>query len=84
LSDENRRQLWIPRGFAHGFVVLSETADFFYKCDNLYRPENEISIRWNDPLIGIDWGFEDPSLSEKDAGAPLLSELKNLPRFGEV
>lgn len=84
LSGENRRQLWIPRGFAHGFVVLSETADFFYKCDDFYRPENEISIRWNDPTIRIDWGFENPSLSAKDAAAPMLNELKTLPRFGEV
>ena len=49
LSEENRRQLWVPRGFAHGFAVLSETADFFYKCDDLYSPKDEISVRWNDP-----------------------------------
>ena len=72
LSEENRRQLWVPRGFAHGFVVLSETADFFYKCDDLYSPKDEVSIRWNDPAIGIDWGIEAPSLSAKDADAPLL------------
>ena len=62
LSEENRRQLWVPRGFAHGFVVLSETADFFYKCDDLYSPKDEISVRWNDPAIGIDWGVDKPSL----------------------
>jgi dTDP-4-dehydrorhamnose 3,5-epimerase len=84
LSEENRRQLWVPRGFAHGFVVLSETADFFYKCDNLYSPENEVSIRWNDPAIGIDWGIGAPSLSAKDADAPLLNDLKNLPMYGQV
>lgn len=84
LSEENRRQLWVPRGFAHGFVVLSETADFFYKCDDLYSPKDEISIRWNDPAIGIDWGVETPSLSAKDADAPLLAEVKNLPRYGQV
>jgi dTDP-4-dehydrorhamnose 3,5-epimerase len=84
LSEENRRQLWVPRGFAHGFVVLSETADFFYKCDDLYSPKDEVSIRWNDPAIGIDWGVETPSLSAKDADAPLLAEIKNLPRYGQV
>lgn len=84
LNGENRRQLWVPRGFAHGFAVLSETADFFYKCDALYSPKDEISIRWNDPAIGIDWGLADPSLSPKDADAPLLADVKNLPRYGEI
>src|ERR1700754_2349776 len=84
LSEENRRQLWVPRGFAHGFVVLSETADFFYKCDDLYSPKDEISIRWNDPAIGIDWGVEEPSLSAKDADAPLLTDVKNLPVYGQI
>jgi dTDP-4-dehydrorhamnose 3,5-epimerase len=84
LSEENRRQLWVPRGFAHGFVVLSETADFFYKCDDLYSPKDEVSIRWNDPAIGIDWGIEAPSLSAKDADAPLLADVKNLPIYGRV
>src|SRR5271169_5317447 len=58
LSDENRRQFWVPRGFAHGFVVLSETADFFYKCDAPYSPADEVVVRWNDPALGIDWGIE--------------------------
>ncbi|WP_424631811.1 dTDP-4-dehydrorhamnose 3,5-epimerase [Bradyrhizobium sp. SYSU BS000235] len=84
LSEENRRQLWVPRGFAHGFVVLSETADFFYKCDDLYSPKDEISIRWDDPAIGIDWGVEKPSLSTKDADAPLLTDVKNLPVYGQI
>jgi dTDP-4-dehydrorhamnose 3,5-epimerase len=84
LSEENRRQLWVPRGFAHGFVVLSETADFFYKCDDIYSPKDEVSVRWNDPAIGIDWGIDAPSLSAKDADAPLLSEVKNLPMYGHV
>jgi dTDP-4-dehydrorhamnose 3,5-epimerase len=84
LSEENRRQLWVPRGFAHGFVVLSETADFFYKCDDLYSPKDEVSIRWNDPAIGINWGIEAPSLSAKDADAPLLKHVKNLPMYGQV
>ncbi|MBR0687402.1 dTDP-4-dehydrorhamnose 3,5-epimerase [Bradyrhizobium manausense] len=84
LNEDNRRQLWVPRGFAHGFAVLSETADFFYKCDALYSPKDEISVRWNDPAIGIDWGLADPSLSPKDADAPLLADVKNLPRYGEI
>src|SRR5215510_1863468 len=84
LSEDNRRQLWIPRGFAHGFVVLSETADFFYKCDELYSPSDEIAIRHNDPAIGIDWGIETPNLSARDAQAPLLAEVSRLPEYGKV
>ncbi|MCG2645520.1 MULTISPECIES: dTDP-4-dehydrorhamnose 3,5-epimerase [Bradyrhizobium] len=84
LSEENRRQLWVPRGFAHGFAVLSETADFFYKCDELYSPKNELVVRWNDPAIGINWGVPNPSLAQRDAEAPLLAEVKNLPRYGQV
>jgi len=84
LSEHNRWQLWVPRGFAHGFVVLSETADFFYKCDEFYSPKDEIVVRWDDPAIGIKWGVENPSLSARDAAAPLLSEVKNLPVFGQV
>ena len=84
LSEDNRRQFWVPRGFAHGFVVLSETADFFYKCDELYSPKDEILVRWDDPAIGINWGVENPSLSAKDAAAPLLSEVKNLPVYGQI
>jgi len=84
LSEENRRQLWVPRGFAHGFLVLSETADFLYKCDELYSPKDEIVVRWNDPAIGIAWGMENPFLSARDAAAPLLSEITNLPVYGQV
>jgi dTDP-4-dehydrorhamnose 3,5-epimerase len=84
LSDENYRQVWVPRGFAHGFVVLSESADCFYKCDEFYSPNDQIVIRWNDPIIGVNWGVEKPVLSERDATAPLLSEIKNLPVFGTV
>ncbi|CAL80613.1 dTDP-4,deoxyrhamnose 3,5 epimerase [Bradyrhizobium sp. ORS 278] len=84
LSEENRRQLWVPRGFAHGFVVLSESADFFYKCDDYYSPKDEMSVRWNDPAIGIDWGVPEPKLSPKDAEAPLLAEARNLPVYGQI
>ncbi len=73
LSEENRRQLWVPPGFAHGFVVLSPTADFLYKTTDYYAPEYERSIAWNDPDLAIDWHFEGtPSLSAKDMkGVPL-------------
>jgi dTDP-4-dehydrorhamnose 3,5-epimerase len=80
LSDENKRQLFIPRGFAHGFSVLSEEAIFQYKCDNLYAPQQEGAVAWNDPEIGIDWGLkpEDIILSEKDSKHPLLKDAEEL------
>jgi dTDP-4-dehydrorhamnose 3,5-epimerase len=81
LSDENRRQFWVPRGFAHGFVVLSGTADFFYKCDAPYSPADEVVVRWNDPALGIDWGVTAPSLSARDAAARPLAEIDNLPIY---
>lgn len=75
LSESNHRMLWVPEQFAHGFYVLSETADFQYKCTAQYDPEHEISIRWDDPNLAIDWPLvagEQPSLSEKDrSGSPL-------------
>jgi dTDP-4-dehydrorhamnose 3,5-epimerase len=80
----NLRQLWVPRGFAHGFVVLSETADFFYRCDALYSPADEITIRWNDPAIGINWEVDAPTLAPRDAKAPLLKDIDLLPMYGEV
>ncbi len=82
LNDENHRQIWVPRGFAHGFAVLSELADFFYKCDDFYRPNNEIVVRWNDPTLGISWGIGSPTLSARDAAAPLLANVKGLPIYG--
>lgn len=80
LSDENHRQLFIPRGFAHGFSVLSEEAILQYKCDNYYSPKNEGAIAWNDPAIGIDWLLpeEDIILSAKDATHPTLAEAEGL------
>ena len=84
LSDSNFRQLWVPRGFAHGFAVLSESADFFYKCDHLYSPANELVIRWDDPAIGIDWRITNAALSDRDAAAPLLKDVTGLPFFGQV
>lgn len=76
LSDQNKMQLWLPPGFAHGFLVLSESADFEYKCTDYYDPSDEGSILWNDPALCIPWATETPLLSEKDANAPLLADLK--------
>lgn len=74
LSGQNRRQVWVPRGFAHAFVVLSETAEVLYKVTDVYDPAGERSIRWDDPAIGIDWPLDTPPLlSAKDADAPLLA-----------
>ena len=77
LSDENKRQFMIPRGFAHGFVVVSETAEFAYKCDEFYHPEDEGGIMWNDPDVGVEWpDVGEIILSEKDKHHPTLSESK--------
>ena len=80
LSGENHRQLFIPRGFAHGFAVLSEEALFQYKCDNYYAPQSEGAIAWNDPQIGIDWRIDPANviLSEKDSRHPRLDEAPEL------
>ena len=80
LTGDNHHQLFVPRGFAHGFSVLSEEAIFQYKCDNLYAPQAEGAIAWNDPEIGIDWGLpaEDVLLSAKDAAHPLLKDSEYL------
>lgn len=81
LSGENKRQLWVPAGFAHGFCVTSETADVVYKCTALYDPSTDRGIRWNDPAIGIEWPGIEPLLSPKDAAAPLLADATLLPVF---
>jgi len=75
LSGENKRQFYIPPGFAHGFVVLSETALFQYKCTEFYSPKDEMAIRWDDPDIGIEWPVEQPLLSERDAKALRLQAM---------
>ena len=77
LSEENRRQFFIPKGFAHGFLVLSDEAEFVYKCDDFYHPEDEGGLMWNDPTVAIEWpldGIDEVKLSDKD---------KNNPHFGE-
>lgn len=74
LSAENRRMLYIPRGFGHGFLTLSDDVEFIYKVDNFYSRECDRSIRFDDPQIGVEWGIADPILSDKDRNAPLLSQ----------
>lgn len=78
LSAENQRQLWIPPGFGHGFLVLSETADFLYKTSGRYAPDCEGAVRWDDPALGIDWPLQglSPTLSGKDLAAPLLADAR--------
>ena len=77
LSEDNHRQFFIPRGFAHGFVVLTDEVIFQYKCDNFYAPQSEGAIAWDDPDLGIDWGIPagDALLSEKDSKHPLLKDI---------
>lgn len=75
LSEENKKQLLIPRGFGHGFVTLTDHVEFLYKADNYYAPEADGGIRWNDPDIGVDWGISNPILSEKDTKNPFLKDI---------
>ena len=75
LSEQNKLQVWIPPGFAHGFLVLSDSADFEYKCTEYYHPEDEHCLMWNDPEVAIDWPINDPILSEKDKLGLFLKDL---------
>jgi len=83
LSERNRHQLFIPKGFAHGFCVLSETALFAYKCSDFYAPDCDLGVQWCDPAIGIRWPVADPLLSAKDRQLPLLTDIppERLPVF---
>ena len=76
LNDDNHRQMWVPPGYAHGFCVLSEVADFQYKCTDFYFPADEGGLAWNDPDVGIPWPITEPQLSAKDANNPRLRDLK--------
>lgn len=78
LSEENHRQLFLPKGFAHGFCVLSDTAVLQYKCDEFYAPQSEGSVRWDDPEIGIEWPLSDVVLSDKDKFAPYLKDMEKV------
>jgi dTDP-4-dehydrorhamnose 3,5-epimerase len=75
LSDQNRRQLFVPAGFAHGFCVLSKSAFFLYKCSDFYDPEDEGGLLWSDPDIGIEWPVADPIVSAKDQTLPRLADV---------
>jgi dTDP-4-dehydrorhamnose 3,5-epimerase len=75
LNDENHRQLWVPPGYAHGFCVLSDTADFQYKCTDFYSPQDEGGLLWNDKTLQIPWPIDEPRLSVKDLNNPTFSEL---------
>lgn len=77
LSEENKKQLLIPKGFAHGFLTLTDDVEVQYKVDELYSPENDRSIRYDDPDIGVLWGVDNPILSDKDLSAPFLREINN-------
>ncbi len=81
LSEANRLQLWVPAGFAHGLCALSDTVDVIYKCTDVYAPDAEHSIIWNDPDIAIEWPIADPTLSEKDGAAQLLKDSPVLPEY---
>jgi len=76
LTEDNHTQLWIPPGYAHGFCVLSEVADFQYKCTDLYFPEDEGGLLWNDPEVGVEWPISNPQLSEKDTKLPTLAQIR--------
>ena len=78
LSEDNKCQLFIPAGFAHGYYVLSETAEIAYKCSAIYHPEDEQGLRWDDPDIAIDWPGKDPILSEKDRQLPFLKDINEV------
>jgi dTDP-4-dehydrorhamnose 3,5-epimerase len=82
LSAENARQLLVPKGFLHGFVTLTDGAEVQYKCSDLYAPDHDRSVAWNDPAFGIDWGVAAPILSDKDARAPRLDEIGTPFRWG--
>jgi len=83
LNDENMHMMYVPPGFAHGFVVLSDIADFIYKCTDYYHPQSEQSVLWNDPGIGIQWPITDVSLSDKDSSALPLNAMpsEKLPEY---
>jgi dTDP-4-dehydrorhamnose 3,5-epimerase len=81
LSDANKRMLWIPPGFAHGFCALEDGSDLVYKCTKLYDAASDNAVLWNDPAIGIEWPIAEPVLSAKDANAPRLGEAATLPEY---
>ena len=81
LSSKNKKIFYIPEGFAHGYLVMSEKSIVSYKCTNLYNPKDEFGIKWNDKTIGIDWGNNSPTISNKDDNLPFLKDQKFLPKY---
>ena len=81
LSSENKKMLYVPEGFAHGYLVITEKSLVSYKCTNLYNSNDEYGIKWNDKNIGIDWGINSPIISNKDDNLPLLKDQKFLPKY---
>ncbi|GIU13388.1 hypothetical protein TUM4641_33100 [Shewanella morhuae] len=81
LSAENKRQLWVPEGFAHGFYVMTESAEFVYKCTDYYHPKSEVSVRWNDADIAIDWPLVDGELPQLSAKDETAFSFKDAPKF---
>ena len=81
LSDNNHFQMYVPPGFAHGYIVISEIAIFQYKCTEVYHPEDEFGIRWDNPKLSIDWKITNPIISNRDKKLPFLSNQKDLPIY---
>ena len=81
LSAENKKMLYIPEGFAHGYLVISDESIVSYKCTNFYNPDDEYGIKWNDKTININWGYNSPIISKKDDNLPLLKYQKLLPKY---
>jgi dTDP-4-dehydrorhamnose 3,5-epimerase len=75
LSGDNKKQFWVPPGFGHGFLVLEDSTDLEYKCTDFYDPKDEVTIRWDDPRLNIDWPSNPVSLVERDANAPIMDDL---------
>jgi len=86
LSAKEHNQIYIPAGFAHGFLAITETVQFFYKCSNYYTPSDEYGILWNDPALTIEWGASNPALSQRDAKNPKLADVQQqfLPRYSST
>ena len=81
LSDENKKMLYVPEGFAHGYLVISDKSIVSYKCTNFYNPDDEYGVKWDDKAINIDWGYNSPIISKKDDNLPLLKYQKLLPKY---
>ena len=81
LSAENRKMLYVPEGFAHGYLVTSEESLVIYKCTNIYDPDDEYGIKWNDKTIGLQWNYDSPIISERDLNLPSLKDQRLLPKY---